>query len=135
MKIYKIQLNSSINIDNINLAIGNFDGVHLGHQKIIERLIHQSNEMNIDPTIMSFLPHPRQFFSGEYDNFTIISETLKIKLLKQLGVKHYIVLNFDRFIASLTPKEFIELILVKIIFSILNDEMKNKIHALEIEIK
>ena len=113
MKIHNIQLNSSINIDNINLAIGNFDGLHLGHQKIIERLIHQSNDVNIDSAIMSFLPHPRQFFSGKYDNFTIISDALKIKLLSQLGVKHYIVLNFDQSIASLAPEEFIEIILVK----------------------
>jgi len=113
VKIHNIQLSSSINIDNINLAIGNFDGLHLGHQKIIERLIDQSNDMNIDSALMSFLPHPRQFFSGQYDNFTIISDALKIKLLRQLGVKHYIVLNFDHLIASLTPEEFIEIILVK----------------------
>jgi len=112
VKIHNIKLNSSIHIDNINLAIGNFDGLHLGHQKIIERLIYQSNEMHIDSTIMSFLPHPRQFFSNKYDNFTITSEALKIKLLKQLGVKQYIVLNFDQSIASLTPEEFIEIILV-----------------------
>ena len=69
MKIHKIKLGSSINIENINLAIGNFDGLHLGHQKIIERLIHQSKKMKIDSTIMSFLPHPRQFLSGKYNNF------------------------------------------------------------------
>ena len=109
MKIHKIKLSSSINIENINLAIGNFDGLHLGHQKIIERLIHQSRRMKIDSTIMSFLPHPRQFLSGKYNNFNIISEDLKIKLLKQLGVKHYIVLNFDQTIASLMPEEFIEI--------------------------
>jgi len=113
VKIHNIQLNSSINIKNINIAIGNFDGLHLGHQKVIERLIHQSNEMKIDPTIMSFLPHPRQFFSEKNNNFNIISNAMKINLLKQLGVKHYIILNFDQSIASLTPKEFIELILVE----------------------
>ena len=113
MKIHKIKLSSSINIENINLAIGNFDGLHLGHQKIIERLIHQSKKMKIDSTIMSFLPHPRQFLSGKYNNFNIISEALKIKILKKLGVQHYIVLNFDQSIVSLSPKEFIEIILVK----------------------
>ena len=76
MKIHKIKLNSSIHIDNINLAIGNFDGLHLGHQKIIERLNHQSNEMNINSTIMSFLPHPRQLFSGKYNNFIHNSQLL-----------------------------------------------------------
>ena len=113
MKIHNIQLNSSINIQNINLAIGNFDGLHLGHQKIIKKLIHHSSEMKIDSCIMSFLPHPRQFFSGKNDNFKIFSEELKIKLLKQIGVNHYFVLNFDQSIVSLTPKEFIEIILVK----------------------
>ena len=113
MKIHKIKLSSSINIENINLAIGNFDGLHLGHQKLIEKLIHQSKKMKIDSTIMSFLPHPRQFLSGKYNNFNIISEDLKIKLLKQLGVKHYVILNFDQTIASLMPEEFIETILVK----------------------
>ena len=113
MKIHKIKLSSSINIENINLAIGNFDGLHLGHQKLIEKLIHQSKKMKIDSTIMSFLPHPRKFLSGKYNNFNIISEDLKIKLLKQLGVKHYVILNFDQTIASLMPEEFIETILVK----------------------
>ena len=111
MKIHKIQLNTSINIENTNLAIGNFDGLHIGHQKVIERLIYQSKVLESEPTIMSFLPHPRQFFSGKNDNFKIFSEELKIKLLKQLGVNHYFVLNFDQSIASLTPKEFIEIII------------------------
>ena len=68
MKIHNIKLNSSLDIENVNLAIGNFDGLHLGHQKIIERLIHQSKRMKIDSTIMSFFPHPRQFLSGNSIN-------------------------------------------------------------------
>ena len=113
MKIHKIQLNSSINIGKINLAIGNFDGLHLGHKKVIQRLIHQSNKNNFDSAIMSFSPHPRLFFSRKNDNFNIISDTLKIKLLKQLGIKHFIILNFNQSIASLNPEDFIEIILVK----------------------
>ena len=113
MKIHKIQLNSSINIGKINLAIGNFDGLHLGHKKVIQRLIQQSNKNNFDSAIMSFSPHPRLFFSRKNDNFNIISDTLKIKLLKQLGIKHFIILNFNQSIASLNPEDFIEIILVK----------------------
>ena len=42
MKIHNIKLNSSLDIEKVNLAIGNFDGLHLGHQTIIEKLIHES---------------------------------------------------------------------------------------------
>ena len=112
MKIHKIQYNSLIKIPNINLAIGNFDGIHLGHQAIIRSLINQSNKMNIESAIMSFMPHPRQFFSGNNNHFNIISNSTKIQLLKNIGVKNYILLNFDNSIASLSPIDFIENILV-----------------------
>ena len=113
MKIHNLQLDSSLDIKNLNLAIGNFDGLHLGHQMIIERLIQQSKDLNVESAIMSFIPHPRQYFSKKYLNFNIISESSKIKLLKELDIKHLIILKFDKTIASLSPQEFIEKILVK----------------------
>ena len=114
MKIHNIKLNSSLVIENVNLAIGNFDGLHLGHQKIIEKLIHESKIMKINPSVLCFSPHPREFFSSrKNNNFNIISDSLKAKLLGQLGVKHYIVLNFDQGVASLSPQEFIKSILVE----------------------
>ena len=113
MKIYKIDLESSLDIANLNLAIGNFDGIHIGHQFIIKRLINLSNEMHAIPTIMTFSPHPRQFFSVELDNFNIISNNLKTRLLKKLGVKYLIILDFNKTIASLSPEEFIKIILVR----------------------
>jgi len=113
VKIYNIQLDSLLDIKNLNLAIGNFDGLHLGHQTIIERLIQKSKEINVESAIMSFMPHPRQFFSKKFINFNIISESLKIRLLNELGVKHFILLKFDHSIASLSPQDFIEKILVK----------------------
>ena len=112
MKIQKIKINSLIDINNINLAIGNFDGIHLGHHKVINKLVQESNEKKIDSAIMSFTPHPRQFFSGKYENFNITSDKLKIQLLEQLGVKHFIILKFDESISSLSPEEFIKIILV-----------------------
>ena len=113
MKIHKIQLNSFIDIGKINLCIGNFDGFHLGHQKIIKILIKESNILKIDSALMSFIPHPRKFFSGLHNNFDIISDDHKIKFLQDIGIKHYILLNFDQSLASLTPEDFIEKILVE----------------------
>ena len=111
MKIHKTQLDSILEIKNLNLAIGNFDGLHIGHQKIIEKLIQQSNKMNFESTIMSFTPHPRQFFSRNLINFNIISDSLKIRLLKKMGIKHFILFKFDNSIASLSPQNFIKNVL------------------------
>ena len=113
MQIHNIQLDSQTSVANINLAIGNFDGVHLGHQKIIDELIEYSKIKNCSSAILSFKPHPRQFFSDEYRNFQIISEEEKIYLLDKQGIDHYFSLLFDENIASMSPKDFITKILVE----------------------
>ena len=112
MKIYNIKLGTSLDISNINLAIGNFDGIHLGHQKIIKELINNSKKNQTHPAVLSFDPHPRQFFSGNYENFNIISENSKIYFLEKLGVEYYFSLKFDHSIASLAPRKFIKKILI-----------------------
>ena len=113
MQIHNIRLDSQANVADINLAIGNFDGLHLGHQKIIDELIKNSKIKNCTSAILSFKPHPRQFFSKEYYNFQIISEEEKIYLLNKQGIDHYFSLRFDKNIASLSPKDFISKILIK----------------------
>ena len=113
MKIHKIHIESSLSIKNINLAIGNFDGIHIGHQKVIKKLVDISNKNNVESAIMSFSPHPRQFFTNKYNNFNIISNSLKNILLDQLGVTHLILLEFNKYTASLSAKDFIEKILIK----------------------
>ena len=60
----------------------------------IDTKIMLSSEMNIDSAIMSFLPHPRQFFSGKYDNFTITTDALKIKLLGMIILPKGILVHF-----------------------------------------
>ena len=113
MQIHNIQFDSQTSAVNINLAIGNFDGVHLGHQKIIDELIEYSKIKNCSSAILSFKPHPRQFFSDEYRNFQIISEEEKIYLLDKQGIDHYFSLLFDENIASMSPKDFITKILAE----------------------
>ena len=113
MQIHNIKLNSQIDVLNINLAIGNFDGVHLGHQKIIDDLIKYSRINSCPSAILSFKPHPRQFFSNEYRNFQITSEENKIYLLNKQGIDHYFSLEFNENIASLPPKDFITKILIE----------------------
>ena len=63
MKKLTLNTNSEFNEKNINLTIGNFDGLHHGHQKIIEKLITISKLSNFQSTVLSFSPHPREYFS------------------------------------------------------------------------
>ena len=78
MKKFKINITSNLNIPSVNLAIGNFDGIHIGHQKIIQKLVNESNKMNVQSAILDFNPHPRQFFTKNYDDFNVVTEKTKI---------------------------------------------------------
>jgi len=111
VKTFKINLFSNFNESNINLAIGNFDGVHLGHQEVIKKLVKDSIKLNRKSAILSFTPHPRQFFTKNYDDFSIIEESEKIKLFDKLNVDYYISLEFDYSLASLSAEEFVKNIL------------------------
>ena len=111
MKIFRINTNSDFNQPKINLAIGNFDGVHVGHQKIIKELVNESKKKNIKSAILCFSPHPRQFFTKNYDDFNIINENTKIELFKKLNVDYYIIFKFDSSLASLNPEQFVKNIL------------------------
>ena len=64
MKIHNINLHSKVEESLLHLAIGNFDGVNLGHQKIISKLVKVANEQNKLPAILSFTPHPKKFFQN-----------------------------------------------------------------------
>ena len=112
MKTFKINLTSNFEPYNINLAIGNFDGIHIGHQRLIKDLVTNSKKMNLKSAIMTFNPHPRQFFTNNYKNFNIIDEDDKIELLRKLDVDYYISFEFDSSLASLTPEKFILEVLV-----------------------
>ena len=77
MIIKNININSEINRDPLCLTIGNFDGLHKGHQFIINKVVKESKELNLIPAVLSFKPHPRIFFNTVSENFNIITETHK----------------------------------------------------------
>ncbi|SVB38432.1 uncharacterized protein METZ01_LOCUS191286 [marine metagenome] len=112
MKIYNINLDTQINEKLFHLAIGNFDGIHLGHKVIISKLIEDAKKNDKPSAILSFNPHPRLFFSRQPDKYQIISEKHKQNILEKLGVDYYFSLFFDKSIANLAPSEFIEKIIV-----------------------
>ena len=113
MKVHNINLNSEVNEKLFHLAIGNFDGVHLGHQKIIKHLVSEASRNNRSSAILSFHPHPRQFFSRNLDRYQIIGLRKKQQLLKDLGITDLFSLHFDQSIADLSPADFINKIIVQ----------------------
>ena len=113
MEIHHTDLESKIRGKLYHLAIGNFDGVHLGHQKIIKNLVKEAYIEKKPSAILSFYPHPRQYFSKDLDRYQIIDENKKQQKLNKLGINNLFSLKFDESIANLSPSDFITKIIVK----------------------
>jgi len=93
------------------IALGNFDGLHRGHQRVINS-IFKINNPDIYPTLVTFTPHPQEYFTGKKKQLlTPIPE--KAKLLEKMGVKQLILLPFDRELATLSARAFVKDILVE----------------------
>jgi riboflavin kinase/FMN adenylyltransferase len=100
------------------LTIGNFDGVHRGHQTLLSRVREAAKARGLDAAVMTFEPHPREFFarlSGDESRAPTRIANLRDKLqsLDDAGIDRVIVEHFNLPFASLTPREFIENVLVK----------------------
>ena len=96
------------------IALGNFDGIHQGHCSVLRSLIDavSRQQPHLSPSVVSFDPHPREFFTGEKRQLlTPIPQ--KAELLANLGVEQLILLPFDRDLASLSPQQFVAEILVE----------------------
>ncbi len=93
------------------IALGNFDGVHQGHKFVLQPILN-STETLVYPSVVSFTPHPREFFTG--NSLKLLTPvTEKAQYLDTLGIKQLVLLPFDRELANLTPQQFVEEILVK----------------------
>lgn len=100
------------------LTIGNFDGVHLGHRAMLTRLVSAAQHRNLLPTVMTFEPHPREYFArlaGQPERAPVRISSLRDKLLDlaDLGVRQVIVERFDQRLANLSAPDFIQRLLVQ----------------------
>lgn len=95
------------------ITLGNFDGVHRGHQKLIQQTVLQAQTVGIKSAVITFEPHTRSVVNGKatYENLTSFQE--KAKLIELLGVDYLILLKFNQTIKELSPEEFIKNILIK----------------------
>lgn len=120
------------------IALGNFDGIHRGHQQVIQPAVNavklsavrnecvlprlemkgakdnrQKTEARIYSTVVTFNPHPREFFSGKPQSL-LTPLTEKVQQLEKLGVEQLILLPFNRELAALSPQEFVELLVLRL---------------------
>ncbi|ADI28922.1 bifunctional riboflavin kinase/FAD synthetase [Methylotenera versatilis] len=93
------------------LAIGNFDGMHLGHQALLKKLNETAKALNLTSAVMTFEPHPREFFAPETAPARLSSLREKLEHFAEAGVETTYVCRFNRRLAKLTPQEFMQNIL------------------------
>lgn len=100
------QINSSV------ITIGTFDGVHVGHQQIIHRLVDTARKNDLQALVLTFFPHPRMVIQNDANIKLINTIDEKAKQLEQLGVDHLVVKEFTKSFSRLTALEYVRDILV-----------------------
>lgn len=96
-----------------SVALGNFDGVHRGHQRVIALAAKAALQLRAPLGVISFEPHPRRIFQPDAPAFRIMKTDQQARALAALGVDIFYVLPFDREMANLTDREFAEDVLAK----------------------
>jgi riboflavin kinase/FMN adenylyltransferase len=91
-----------------SVAIGNFDGVHIGHQSVIEQARAAGDRLGAPLGVLTFEPHPRQYFAPDAPPFRLMNPEARAHRLEKLGVERLYELNFNAALAGLSPREFAE---------------------------
>ncbi|TNE74578.1 MAG: bifunctional riboflavin kinase/FAD synthetase [Gammaproteobacteria bacterium] len=94
-------------------TIGNFDGVHIGHQTILEQVKEKAAALGVPSVVMVFEPQPREFFQGNEAPPRLMSFRQKFEALTALGIDHVLCLHFNGRLRRLTSHEFIDTVLVE----------------------
>lgn len=97
----------------VGLALGNFDGVHLGHQALIGQCIRECRKNGWEPCVLTFDPHPGLVLKGDPKIKLLHTTTQKLGVIESLGIKTVFLLRFDRQLSSTSPEDFIREYLLK----------------------
>lgn len=93
--------------DRVAVAIGVFDGVHKGHQKLLNNLMEMSASLNAKPVVLTFYPHPRQVLFPNDPLKLLVSREKKFELLAKTGVDAVVTLPFTSDFAAMSPENFL----------------------------
>ncbi len=112
MQVFQDYSNLPKDAQNNIVLIGNFDGIHKGHQSLITKAKNIAKELGCKITCLSFSPHPRKFFNPDI-NIQIVNQAKKTELLEKYGIDNFINIQFNQEFSEITGREFIEDILIK----------------------
>jgi riboflavin kinase/FMN adenylyltransferase len=111
----------------IGLTIGNFDGVHIGHQALIKKLIAESKKRNLTPSVMTFEPHPKEFFISENAPSRLTTLREKLEFFLDYGIKKVFVCAFNQKFSNISSEAFMGQILkeqLKVQLLIVGDDFR-----------
>ena len=94
------------------VTLGTFDGVHIGHNAILDKICKVAKHENLESVILTFFPHPRLIVSNNYDIKLLNTIEEKAILLEKKGIQNFIVHPFDKTFSELSPREFVTQVLV-----------------------
>jgi riboflavin kinase/FMN adenylyltransferase len=96
----------------VALTIGNFDGVHRGHQALLAQVVEAARERGLTPAVMTFEPHPREFFAPDQAPARIANLRDKLEALQAAGIERVFIQHFGRRFAQLSAEDFVRRVLV-----------------------
>jgi riboflavin kinase/FMN adenylyltransferase len=102
---------ASIDHRGLVMAIGNFDGVHLGHRKLLASTIEKASQFNARSMVLTFEPHPARYFKPNQAPKMLISQQHKAALIREMGIEILFTIQFNQQFAELTPETFVKEIL------------------------
>jgi len=94
-----------------SVAIGNFDGVHIGHLSVIDQARAAGRKARAPLGILTFEPHPREYFAPDAPPFRLMGRDARAHRLEKLGVERLYEINFNAALASLTPRDFAQTVI------------------------
>ncbi len=112
MRVIRDLSQANIVSNGAAVTIGNFDGLHLGHQALINAVLKSADDESLESTLLSFEPLPRQFFDKSTQSYRLQSTTEKLFQLRQWGLDTTILLRFNQALAELPAEDFIQQILL-----------------------
>ena len=100
-------------LSNSVVTIGTFDGVHIGHKKIINRLVNIAKQENLQAVVLTFFPHPRMVVQSDTKIKMLNTIDEKNKLLEQQGIDHLVIKKFTKDFSRLSAQEYVRKVLVE----------------------
>jgi riboflavin kinase/FMN adenylyltransferase len=106
-------LEEAAEFDPVAVTIGNFDGVHIGHQQLLEEVLRAAAEKGVQPAVLTFDPHPASIVAPARASRLLTTHAERCAMMARAGIEYVLVLPFTKEMSRWTPEQFVERVLVK----------------------